>query len=246
VKEPKIYQRKRYTANTPAARAVSELIDQFGGRTVLEAAADYCFQHLGLRCFLSGIFSIIIRDCATCGHRHVSCSSPNPRRFAVSTQSPAAAHLIRLRQTLERLGDWIADYISIPRSVVPDYLNWFFERLKGRVPEDASEQDLDQLVRTEVKSIYGEFRDRPSGFPLGDYTDRSAQKFAFGDQSREWLEQLPKPVRDLLEDVYMSDDEEITRDEMAKKLGIKRNTLDQRICRAMKTIRHRLKRSPAP
>ena len=246
VKEAKIYQRKRYTANTPAARAVSELIDQFGGRTVLEAAADYCFQHLGLRCFLSGIFSIIIRDCATCGHRHVSCSSPNPRRFAVSTQSPAAAHLIRLRQTLERLGDWIADYISIPRSVVPDYLNWFFERLKGRVPEDASEQDLDQLVRTEVKSIYGEFRDRPSGFPLGDYTDRSAQKFAFGDQSREWLEQLPKPVRDLLEDVYMSDDEEITRDEMAKKLGIKRNTLDQRICRAMKTIRHRLKRSPAP
>jgi hypothetical protein len=54
--EPK--QRKRYTANTPVGRAVSELFEKYGGRPVLEAAADYCFQHLGLRCFLSGIFSI--------------------------------------------------------------------------------------------------------------------------------------------------------------------------------------------
>ena len=52
--EPKIYQRKRYTANTPVAPAVSELIDQYGGRLVLEAVADYCFQHLGLRCFAAG------------------------------------------------------------------------------------------------------------------------------------------------------------------------------------------------
>jgi hypothetical protein len=52
--EPKIYQRKRYMANTPVARAVSELIDQCGGRLVLEAVADYCFQHLGVRCFATG------------------------------------------------------------------------------------------------------------------------------------------------------------------------------------------------
>ena len=49
MKEQKIYQRKRYTANTPVARAVSELIDQYGGRLVLETVADYCFQHLGFR-----------------------------------------------------------------------------------------------------------------------------------------------------------------------------------------------------
>ena len=54
MKEPKIYQRKRYTASSPVARAVSELMDQYGGRLVLEAVADYCFQHLGLRCFASG------------------------------------------------------------------------------------------------------------------------------------------------------------------------------------------------
>ena len=54
MKEPKIYQRKRYTANTPVSRAVSELVDQYGGRPVLEAVADYCFQHLGLRCLAAG------------------------------------------------------------------------------------------------------------------------------------------------------------------------------------------------
>ena len=45
---------KRYTANTRVARTVPELIDQYGGRLVLEAVADYCFQHLGLRCFATG------------------------------------------------------------------------------------------------------------------------------------------------------------------------------------------------
>ena len=171
----------------------------------------------------------------------------------MSSQSPASAHIIRLRQALERNADWIADYISISRfhadfpsagreAVMKGYLEWFFDRLKDRAPEDASEQDLDQLVRTEVKSIYREFRDRRSGFPLGDYADTSAHKFAFGDQGRKCLEQLPKQIRNLLEDVYSTDDEEISRNELAKKLGIKRNTLDQRICRAIKTIRHRLKR----
>jgi len=170
----------------------------------------------------------------------------------VSTQSPAAAHLLRLRHALDRNADWIADYISISRShadfpgagreaVMKGYLEWFFERLKYRVPEDASEQYLDQLVRTEVKSIYREFRDRPAGFSLGDHVDTSANKFELGDQARECLEQLPKQMRSLLEDLYMSDGKEITRDELAKKLGIKRNTLDQRICRAIKTIRHHLK-----
>jgi len=54
VKEPKIYQRKRYSANTPVARAVSDLIEKHGGRIVLEAVADYRFQHLGLQCFAAG------------------------------------------------------------------------------------------------------------------------------------------------------------------------------------------------
>ena len=127
-------------------------------------------------------------------------------------------------------------------------MEWLFERLKDRVPPEASEQDLDELVRAEVKSIYSAFRDRPSGFPLGDYADAEAHKFGeiVQHDARECLEQLPKQIRDLLEDLYSSGAKEITRAELAKKLGIKRNTLNQRICRAIKMIRSRLKRGPTP
>jgi hypothetical protein len=78
---PKIYRRKRYTANTPVSRTVSELIDQYGGRLVLEAVADYCFQHLGFRwvlllkceskqsaCFMIFTECPIHRGSATLGH----------------------------------------------------------------------------------------------------------------------------------------------------------------------------------
>jgi hypothetical protein len=78
VKEPKIYQRKRYTANTPVARAVSELIDQYGGRLVLEAVADYCFQHLGVRCFAAGFGRAAEQLGSTDDHspaRQLSCSA---------------------------------------------------------------------------------------------------------------------------------------------------------------------------
>lgn len=44
---------KRYTANRPHSRAVSQLIEQFGARLVLEAVADYCSQNLMLKVFES-------------------------------------------------------------------------------------------------------------------------------------------------------------------------------------------------
>jgi hypothetical protein len=47
-------ERVRYTANTPVARALSELLEKCSGHLVLEAVADYCFQHLGLWCFAVG------------------------------------------------------------------------------------------------------------------------------------------------------------------------------------------------
>jgi predicted DNA binding protein len=39
----------------------------------------------------------------------------------------------------------------------------------------------------------------------------------------------------------LDESDEITRAELAKKLGIKRNTLNQRISRAIKTVRRQLK-----
>jgi hypothetical protein len=163
----------------------------------------------------------------------------------VQTPPPGAAH--PLWQALERNAEWIRRYISVPASVLKEYLKWSFERLIGRVPPNASEQELDHLVRSETKRIYSKFRDRPTGVAyFGDYEDPAGDRFREAmevtDEARECLEQVPGHVRKFLEDVYSMDEEEFSRDELARRLGIKRNTLDQRICRAMKAIRLRVKR----
>jgi hypothetical protein len=77
MKGPKFYQHKRYTANTPVARAVSELIDRYGGRLVLETVADYCFQHLGVRCFAAGFGQAAeqLGDAEDSGLGQFSCSA---------------------------------------------------------------------------------------------------------------------------------------------------------------------------
>lgn len=163
----------------------------------------------------------------------------------MQTPPPGAAH--PLWQALERNADWIRDYISVPGSRLKEYLKWFFDRLVGRVPPNPSEQELDHLVRSEIKYIYSKFRDRPTGLPyLGDYEDPDGDRFReameLTYEARECLEQVPGHVRKFLEDVYSMDDEEFSRDELARRLGIKRNTLDQRLCRALKAIRLRIKR----
>jgi hypothetical protein len=163
----------------------------------------------------------------------------------VQTPPPGAAQ--SLWQALERNADWIRQYISVPASLLKEHLKWFFDRLIGRVPPDASQQELDHLIRGEIKHIYSKFRDRPTGRPyVGDYEDpagnRFREDFQLADEARECLEQVPGHVRKFLEDVYSMDDEEFSRDELARRLGIKRNTLDQRLCRALKAIRLRIKR----
>lgn len=161
------------------------------------------------------------------------------------TRPPDTTQL--LWQALERNADWIRDYISVPGSRLKEYLKWFYERLVGRVPPNASEQQMNHLVRREITSIYSKFRDRPTGTPyFGDHEDPAGGQFLesleLADEARECLEQVPDHVRKLLEDIYSMDEEEFSRDELARRLGIKRNTLDQRICRAMKVIRLRVKR----
>jgi RNA polymerase sigma factor (sigma-70 family) len=166
----------------------------------------------------------------------------------VQTHSPGAAQI--LRQALERNAEWIKGYVSISdagKSVIDGYLDWFFDLLKDRIPVEASGEDLDHMIRAEVKRIYARFRDRPAGAcHPADIADPSGNRFQEdierADEIRECLEQLPKPMRRLLEDVYSMNEQEFTRDALARRLGIRRNTLDQRIRRAIQAIRHRIKR----
>ena len=68
----------------------------------------------------------------------------------------------RLRTALERNAEWIREFVLISgsASVLDEYLRWFFERLKDRVPPSATEQEVDHMIRLEVSSIFGRFRDR--------------------------------------------------------------------------------------
>jgi hypothetical protein len=167
------------------------------------------------------------------------------RWFLVQTHSPGAAQL--LWQALERNADWIKKYISIPCSVVKEYLKWFFERLKDRVPSEASEQDMDRLVRAEVKTIYGQFRDRPVGLPcLVDMTDPSGTRFEVhlrdADELRASLECVPPETRELIVRAFATTEHDLAtgRNRLAARLGISRNALDQRLSRAYKRIRERM------
>jgi DNA-directed RNA polymerase specialized sigma24 family protein len=151
---------------------------------------------------------------------------------------------------LERNADWIKEYISISASVLQEYLTWFFERLKDRVPPEASEQDVDRLVRAEVKSIYGEFRDRPAGPPcLVDMADPSGTRFEVdledAHELRASLECVPPETRELIVRAFAITQHDLAsgRNGLAARFGISRNALDQRLSRAYKRIRERMDQS---
>lgn len=168
--------------------------------------------------------------------------------IVVETHSPGTGDQ-QLWTALERNADWIKKYVSIPGSVLKEYLSWFFERLKDRVPSEASERDMNRLVRAEVKTIYGQFRDRPVGLPcLVDMTDPAGTRFEVdlrdADELRASLECVPNETRELIVRAFAVTEHDLAcgRNGLAARLGISRNTLDQRLSRAYKRIRERMGR----
>jgi hypothetical protein len=154
--------------------------------------------------------------------------------------------LVQLLWTaVARNADWIVNYTGIANAkpaVQDAYLKWFFELLKDQVQPNCREDELDRMIRVQVKSIDGRFRDRPGAVShLIDFADPSGNRFQHeierADEIRALLEGLPKQIRVLLEDVFSTNEQEFSRNAFAKRLGIKRNTLDQRISRAIKAIR---------
>jgi hypothetical protein len=75
--------KKRYTADQPATRAVSTLIEEYGARVILAAVADYCQGVLELRCFAAGF------ECATeeLSGREDVCACGHPARHHLADGS---------------------------------------------------------------------------------------------------------------------------------------------------------------
>jgi hypothetical protein len=182
----------------------------------------------------------------------------------VRTPSPDAAE--PLRKALERNLDWIKAHIP---ALAPDspggvrdiqpYIDWIHERLKDRIPLDAAPDELDRLVRGEVWKVFHGKRSRQpriSHFAdiekLGEPEDHSGLDFEraleTADEVRYCLDSLPEELRELVIEAYTLTDGDLSspgiRERLAKNLGISRNAVDQRLSRAFRSIRERMRKDP--
>ena len=178
--------------------------------------------------------------------------------------SPDAAE--SLRRALERNVDWIRAHIPALASNPPSgerdiqaYIDWIYDRLKDRIQPGLDSGEIDRLVRGEVWKVFHGRRSRQppiSRFAdvelVGEPEDQSARKFArdleTADEVRACLESLPDDMRQLVIEAYTLTEGELSgpgiRERLAKNLGISRNAVDQRLSRAIRSIRERMRKDP--
>ena len=172
----------------------------------------------------------------------------------LSSDSTAA-----IRNAIERNLEWIKSHIlgpNIAEQDIPSYLDWICEWLKERVPQYADPQGLDRIVRKELRNLFGrEFTNgrRKAIFgDVGELEDPSAllfeRKIELSDEVRACLECIQKGARDLIIEAFTLTEADMSgknvRNRLAARLGISRNTLDQRISRALRRIRARMRYRP--
>ena len=181
-------------------------------------------------------------------------------------RSPSPDAADSLRKALERNLDWIKDHIPALASDSPSsardiqtYIDWIYERLKDRIPPEPNPEEIDRLVRGEVWKVFHGRRARQpriSSFvdveQIGEPEDQSARNFEraleTADEVRACLECLPDELRQLVIEAYTLTEGELSspgiRERLAKNLGISRNAVDQRLSRAFRSIRERMRKDP--
>ena len=115
------------------------------------------------------------------------------------------------------------------------------------------------MVRGEVWKVFHGRRARQpriSSFvdveQIGEPEDQSARNFEraleTADEVRACLECLPDELRQLVMEAYTLTEGELSspgiRERLAKNLGISRNAVDQRLSRAIRSIRERMRKNP--
>lgn len=167
-----------------------------------------------------------------------------------------------LRKALERNLDWIKDHIPGLAASSPGspkfkaYLDWIYQRLSDRLQSNSTPDpdELDRSVRAEVRKVFLGKRSRQpplvnSPEDLGNLEDQSALDFEraleTADEVRACLECLPEETRAIVIEAYTLTEGDLAspglRERMAKNLGISRDALDQRLSRAIRRIRERMR-----
>jgi hypothetical protein len=125
--------------------------------------------------------------------------------------------------------------------------------MKDHIPTAATGDELDRLIRREVRSLFGRTGRngvRKARFgDVGDLEDPSALGFErdveIADQVRACLKCIQKEARELIIEAFTLTEADLSskgiRKRLAARLGISRNTLDQRISRALGCIRERMR-----
>ena len=184
--------------------------------------------------------------------------------LVVRSPSPDAAD--SLRKALERNLDWIKDHIPALASDSPSsardiqaYIDWIYERLKDRIPSERPlmrstawsaakcgrcfmADDLDSPASRALRTSNGSGNRRTNLRGILSAPWRRPMKCA--PASSAFLTNL----RQLVIEAYTLTEGELSspgiRQRLAKNLGISRNAVDQRLSRALRSIRERMRKDP--
>lgn len=160
-----------------------------------------------------------------------------------------------LQDALDRSRNWIRAHLRNVNNerCTDSYIEWILDRLSQRIGDDTKPEDLDGMIREELRAFVAEEERSTRRYSehhtshdfLHQFPDPASVSFAqeleTADELRACLECVPKEYRELLLAAYTLTKNECSdkeaRDILARKLGISRAALDQRLARARAMIR---------
>jgi hypothetical protein len=155
-------------------------------------------------------------------------------------------------QIVDDMRGWIEAYIS--RNLHPGASTWEFResfrcRLEKKIQPSASQLEIRKAVKRIVRDLvhdqnrtyYRRNRRLKPDVAIDQYADpRSGsfeQKLLVQSQAEAILRQVSEKHRGLVEQIYgLRNIEKVPRDVMAQRLGIPRNTLDQKLRRILRRV----------
>lgn len=163
--------------------------------------------------------------------------------------------LSKLFAALQRSQAWISNYAvaRLGPGISPfDFTEPLQRRLQGRVSDLSSDDEVDEVLKTHVRYLVKEQHrvELKKAKPLvreqeaGEIPDPRGlswvDEFERKHDSRvalELLQSLDEDRLNLLRQVYSCDSDEDSRAELAKRMGLTRNTLNKRLSRILKDLR---------
>lgn len=160
-------------------------------------------------------------------------------------------------QIVDEMQSWIEGYASQhlhPGASTWEFRDRFCGRLNQNISDNASSSEIRSVILKIVKDlIHNQNRTelrRDNKYrrqlPLGEYVDPQSdfveQKVFRESRALAVLRAMPETDRAIVEQLYgLGNIDSVSRREMAERLGVSRNTLDQRLRRIFQSVRKSLR-----